>query len=140
MDSDNGFKMSDWIGQQKAWATAPPTLREIAAQYFLIPQTLEHDLVPSPYLPIAKMLDFTLPFQNKTATAPHPTQFFSLEAPDIGDQALMLRVRRLLIPDPKTVDKLLSSSRQAWLDGVQSVIYSHLSGTLTHFPLWILTY
>jgi hypothetical protein len=48
MDSDNGFKKSDWIGQQNAWASAPPALRKIAAQYFLIPQTLEHDLVPSP--------------------------------------------------------------------------------------------
>ncbi|KAJ7301999.1 hypothetical protein DFH08DRAFT_826997 [Mycena albidolilacea] len=41
MNSDNGFKRSDWIGQQKVWASAPPALRKMAAQYFLIPQTVE---------------------------------------------------------------------------------------------------
>jgi hypothetical protein len=91
MNSDNNFKKSDWIGQQKAWASAPPALRKIAAQYFLIPQTLEHNLIPSPYLPIAKLLEFTLPLQNTAATALHPTQFFSSDVPDIGDRALMLR-------------------------------------------------
>jgi hypothetical protein len=92
MNSDNSFKKSDWIGQQKAWASAPPALRKIAAQYFLIPQTLEHDLVPSPCLPIAKMLEFTLPLQNATATPLRPVHFFSSEAPGSDDQALMLRV------------------------------------------------
>ncbi|KAJ7920417.1 hypothetical protein B0H13DRAFT_2319468 [Mycena leptocephala] len=80
-------------------------------EYFLIPQMLEHDLVPSPYLPTAKMLEFTLPLQNATAAALHPTQFFSSEAPDLGDQALMLRVRRLPVPDLKTINKLLASCR-----------------------------
>ncbi|KAJ6530632.1 hypothetical protein B0H19DRAFT_1082364 [Mycena capillaripes] len=50
------FQKSDWIGQQKAWAAILPVLRKIAAQYFLIPQTLEHDLVPSPYLPSPEAL------------------------------------------------------------------------------------
>jgi hypothetical protein len=44
----------------------------------------------------------------------------------------MLRMRRLAIPDTRTINKLLASSRQSWLDGAQSVIYSHLGGeTLT---------
>ncbi|KAJ7936307.1 hypothetical protein B0H13DRAFT_2304026 [Mycena leptocephala] len=37
------------------------------------------------------MLEFTLPLQNATAAALHPIQFFSSEAPDLGDQALALR-------------------------------------------------
>ena len=47
----------------------------------------------------------------------------------------MLSVRRLPIPDSKTVNKLLASCRQTSLDGVQSVIYSHLRGSVTRFPL-----
>ncbi|KAJ6525397.1 hypothetical protein B0H19DRAFT_1084945 [Mycena capillaripes] len=85
MNSDNSFKKSNWIGQQNAWASAPPPLRKLAAKYFRIPQTLEHNLISSPYLPIAKMLEFTLPLQNATVTTLCPTQFFSSEAPDIGD-------------------------------------------------------
>jgi hypothetical protein len=35
MDSDNGFKKSNWIGQQRVWASTPPALRKIAAQYLI---------------------------------------------------------------------------------------------------------
>lgn len=141
MDTDNTFKKSEWIGQQRLWATAPPALKKIAAQWFMIPQELEYILLPSPYLPVAQMLEFLLPLQNATpATTNQPAQFFSTNVPDVSDEALMLRVRRLAIPDTRTINKLLASSRQSWLDGTKSVIYSHLGGSVTHFPLWILTY
>jgi hypothetical protein len=130
----------DCIAQGKMWASTSPRDRKIAADFFAIPQALEHELLPSPYLPIAQMLEFTLLIQNATTTASQPAQYFSMEAPDITDQALMLRARRLPIPDGKAINKLLACSRQCWLDGVQSVIYSHVGGVVTHFPLWILTY
>ncbi|KAJ7895546.1 hypothetical protein B0H14DRAFT_2333803, partial [Mycena olivaceomarginata] len=112
----------------------------MAAEFFLIPQELEHDLLPSPYLPIAKMLEFPLPLQNTAITGFQPAQFFSKALPDIADRDLLIRARRLPIPDAKTIHKLLESSRQRWLDGFRSVIYSHVGGAATHFPLWILTY
>ncbi|KAJ7321903.1 hypothetical protein DFH08DRAFT_1030560 [Mycena albidolilacea] len=52
----------------------------------------------------------------------------------------MIRARRLPIPDSKTVHKLAAGSRQSWLDGNQSIVYSHLGSNVTHFPLWILSY
>jgi hypothetical protein len=118
MDTENIFRKSEWIGQQKAWAAAPPRLRKMAAEFFLIPQKLEDDLLPSVHLPIAHMLEFCLPLQNPTTTV---IQLFSNNTPDISDQALILRVRRLPIPDSKTINKLVASSRQASLDGTQSV-------------------
>ncbi|KAJ7817683.1 hypothetical protein B0H14DRAFT_2267149, partial [Mycena olivaceomarginata] len=106
-----------------------------------LPQELEFELLPSPHLSIAKMLDFPLPLQNNLATATQPAQFFSINPPDIiTDKDLLIRIRRLPIPDSKTVHKLAACSRQAWLDGNQSVVYSHLGGNVTHFPLWILSY
>ncbi|KAJ6615316.1 hypothetical protein B0H10DRAFT_2041596 [Mycena sp. CBHHK59/15] len=117
MDTNNIFKKYDRIAQGKAGASTPPMVRKIAAEFFSIPQVLEHELLPSLYLPIAKMLEFTLPLQNATITAPQPAQYFSKAAPDITDEALMLRVRRLPLPDSKTVHKLLACSRQCWLDG-----------------------
>jgi hypothetical protein len=39
------------------------------------------------------------------------------------------------------VNKLVEFRRQAWLDGYQSVKYSHLHDSVTtHFPLWIITF
>ncbi|KAJ7870299.1 hypothetical protein B0H14DRAFT_3440132 [Mycena olivaceomarginata] len=46
MDTDNTFKKSEWIG---------PTAI-----------VLEYILLPSPYLPVAQMLEFLLPLQNAT--------------------------------------------------------------------------
>ncbi|KAJ7794835.1 hypothetical protein B0H14DRAFT_3496633 [Mycena olivaceomarginata] len=113
--------------------------KKIAAQWSLIPQELEHGILPSPFLSIAKLLEFPLPL-GSTAVAHQPAQYFSKSVPDITDDALILRVRRLPVPDRKTVNKLLANSRQCWLDGVQSVVYSHLGGgAVTHFPLWIIT-
>ncbi|KAJ7787318.1 hypothetical protein B0H14DRAFT_3505715 [Mycena olivaceomarginata] len=112
----------------------------MAAKYFTIPKELEFELLPSPHLSIAKMLDFPLPLQNNIITATQPTQFFSINRPDITDKDLMIRARRLPIPDSKTVHKLAACSRQSWLDRNQSVVYSHLGGDVTHFPLWILSY
>jgi hypothetical protein len=80
------------------------------------------------------------PPSREHVIAPQPTQYFSKSVRDITDEELILRVRRLPILAKKTVDKLLASSRQYWLDGVQSVVYSHLGGAVTHFPLWFLTY
>ncbi|KAJ6549876.1 hypothetical protein B0H19DRAFT_1264768 [Mycena capillaripes] len=140
MDVHQLFRRDEWITQGWSWATAPPGLKKIGAEFFMIPQVHEQELLPSPFLPIAKLLEFQLPLQNTTVTAPQPAQYFSTVAPDIDDTALMLRIRHLAIPDAKTVNKLLPCSRQCWLDGVQSVICSHLGGVVTHFPLWILTY
>ncbi|KAJ7803423.1 hypothetical protein B0H14DRAFT_2613366, partial [Mycena olivaceomarginata] len=122
---------SQWIGVQKKWASVSSWLKKLAAEYFLIPQELEADLIPSPYLCITELLAFPFPLQNAASIALQPAQFFSPIAPDIGDSEMMLRVRP---------SKLIASSRQSWLDGAQSVIYSHVGGSVTHFPPWILTY
>ncbi|KAJ6538683.1 hypothetical protein DFH09DRAFT_1323637 [Mycena vulgaris] len=115
MDTSKILKKTDWIGQGKAWASAPPVVRKIAPAFFSIPQELHGQLLPSAYLSIAKMLEFTLPLQSTPSTAPQPPQYFSSVAPDITDEALLLRVRRLPIPETK-----------------MSEIYSHLGGVAVH--------
>ncbi|KAJ7038756.1 hypothetical protein C8F04DRAFT_1255678 [Mycena alexandri] len=121
-------------------SSSPQFDAQIVAVVFAVPQELEFTLLPSPSLSIAKMLDFTLPLEHPSSNAPKPTQYFSKNAPDITDSDLLLRVRRLPIPDKKTVHKLQACSRQAWMDGAQSVMYSHLGGVESHFPPWIISY
>ncbi|KAJ6455448.1 hypothetical protein C8R45DRAFT_1188150 [Mycena sanguinolenta] len=111
------------------------------AHYFLIPQELEYDLLPSPHLSIATMLEFPLPLQSTRAiTGFQPAKFFNKNPPDINDRDLRIRLPRLPIPDAKTIHKLLAGSRQRFLDGFRSVLYSHVGGTASHYPLRILTY
>ncbi|KAJ7729874.1 hypothetical protein B0H14DRAFT_3518181 [Mycena olivaceomarginata] len=121
MDDYRTFKKSDWIAQGKAWASVPPSIKKIGGEFFSIPQVLEYELLPSPFLPIAKLLEFPLPLEG-TVAASQPAHGGVFQS------------------GRKDCAKLLANSRQYWLDGFQSVIYSHLGGAVTHFPLWILTY
>jgi hypothetical protein len=129
------YREWDWIAQGRAWATAPQGLKIIAKEFFVIPQAHELELLPSRYLPIAKLSEFPLPLQNGTVTAAQPAQYFSTVAPEIDDAALMLCIWRLPIPDQKTINKLLACSRRCWLNGMRSVVYSHIDGVVSHFPL-----
>ncbi|KAJ6449834.1 hypothetical protein C8R47DRAFT_336958 [Mycena vitilis] len=141
MATNDTPQKSDWIGQGKVWALTPPRIRRIAADVFRIPQEVEHELLPSPYLPIAQFTEFRLPLQNAAATSHLPSEYFSSTAPDaISDQAFLLRARLLSIPDAKTIHRLVACSRQHWLDGMQFIVYRHLNGDTTHFGPWILTF
>ena len=57
MDTENIFDNSDVT-------MVSVKLKKMVADYFLILQELELDLLPSPYLLIAKMLEFSLPLQS----------------------------------------------------------------------------
>lgn len=142
MSDDTAFKKSDWIGLGKPMASAPPMVRRAAKDAFTIPQSLHYILLPAPMLSIAEMLEFNLPvhFTPSSTGAPQP-QYFSKAAPDALDRNAVIRLRRLPIPEAKVVRRLVECSRQAWLDGFQSITYNHLSDTVvTHFPLLVLTY
>ncbi|KAJ6506599.1 hypothetical protein C8R45DRAFT_922781 [Mycena sanguinolenta] len=83
-------------------------LEKMVADYFLIPQELEFDLLPSPCLSIAKMLEFPIPLQSSVITGCQSAQFFSKELPDLTDSDLQIRLPRLPIPDAKTIHRLLA--------------------------------
>jgi len=54
---------------------------------------------------------------------------------------MLTRMRRLPIPSPSVVGKLVELKHQAWLDGYESVRYIHLCDAVTtHFPLWLVTF
>ncbi|KAJ7818718.1 hypothetical protein B0H14DRAFT_3739670 [Mycena olivaceomarginata] len=80
---NNTVNEVDWVAQGKFWASVHPRVKRMAVEYFTIPQELEFELLPSPHLSIAKMLDFPLPLQNNIITATQPAQFFSINRPDI---------------------------------------------------------
>ncbi|KAJ7848548.1 hypothetical protein B0H13DRAFT_2403975 [Mycena leptocephala] len=133
MDTDKLFKKSELIGHGKAWAATPPALRKVATEFFIVPQAFESSLLPSPFLSIAEMLEFPFPLQNTPSTAAGHAQFFSSSPADLFDDAVLLRVRRLPIPDTKTIHKLLHCDHQAWLDGAQSLRSGALSAN-KHWP------
>jgi len=47
------------------------------------------------------------------------------------------------MPEPTTIRQLVEFSRQAWLDGFQSIHYIHLADgaeMTTSFLMWVITY
>ncbi|KAJ6484820.1 hypothetical protein C8R45DRAFT_931258 [Mycena sanguinolenta] len=76
-----------------AWQLFTPPITDAEPVF----EELEFDLLPSPYLSIAKMLlvEFSLPLQNSAITGFLPAQFFSKELPDLTDSDL-----RICLPRP----------------------------------------
>ncbi|KAJ6628173.1 hypothetical protein B0H10DRAFT_2209841 [Mycena sp. CBHHK59/15] len=140
MTQETPFQLSDWIGQGKYMASAPPQIHKIAKENFEIPQSIHYDIIPSPMMSIAKALEFPMPLKCTPNDSPQPFQYFSMAAPDIMDKNTTIqRLRRLPIPEAKVIRKLAQHSQQAWLDGYQSVMYSHLGGVVAHYPLWLIS-
>jgi hypothetical protein len=92
---NNTVNEVDWVAQGKFWASVHPRVKRMAVEYFTIPQELEFELLPSPHLSIAKMLDFPLPLQNNIITATQPAQFFSINRQTSPSQRTS-RLRRMV--------------------------------------------
>ncbi|KAJ7834056.1 hypothetical protein B0H14DRAFT_3462322 [Mycena olivaceomarginata] len=101
----------DWIAQGKFWASVPPRIKRVAAEYFTLPQELEFELLPSPHLSIAKMLEFPLPLQNNLAMAAQPAQFFSINPPNIiTDKNLLIRMCTISEDDSDVAEEAFTES------------------------------
>ncbi|KAJ8594099.1 hypothetical protein M405DRAFT_858399 [Rhizopogon salebrosus TDB-379] len=140
MSANNVFKKTEWISMGKKWGDIPPHVERTAKQDFQIPDFIRAQMLPSPGISIKEMLDFTLPNTTATISSNTPVMFFSRNGPDAISQALLLRMRRLPTPMASVVGKLVEFRNQAWLDGYQSVKYTHLCDSVaTYFPLWLIT-
>ena len=50
-------------------------------------------------------------------------------------------MKRLPMPSASVTKKLVVATKQAWLDGFESVKYAHISTSVaTHFPLWLVMF
>ncbi|RDB15164.1 hypothetical protein Hypma_004858, partial [Hypsizygus marmoreus] len=131
------FHSMDWISQDKAYSDVPPFVKRAAKASFIIPASVHHDIIPAPTISIYQLAQFTLPTQiralgqkQKLVDTDH-TQFFCKKEPVSINENVLLRLRRLALPDTET----------AWLDGYKSVCYKHLSNCIeTLFPLWVITF
>ncbi|KAJ7841437.1 hypothetical protein B0H13DRAFT_2365756 [Mycena leptocephala] len=65
-------------------SAALPQVHRMAKEEFSLPQQFQFDLLPSPMLSLAKMVDFTVPLVCIPTGATQPTQYFSKAAPDHG--------------------------------------------------------
>ncbi|KAJ6622147.1 hypothetical protein B0H10DRAFT_2431921 [Mycena sp. CBHHK59/15] len=140
MTQETPFQLSNWIGQGKSMASALPRIHNIAKENFEIPQSIHYDIIPSPMMSIAKALEFPIPLECTSDDSPQPFQYFSMAAPDIMDKnTTVQRLRHLPILEAKVIRKLAQHSRQAWPNGSQSVMYSHLGGVVAHYPLWLIS-
>ncbi|THU75240.1 hypothetical protein K435DRAFT_881278 [Dendrothele bispora CBS 962.96] len=66
--------------------------------------------------------------------------FFSSEQSTETFENLLSRLENLPLSKPDTIRKLTTYSREAFIIGARSVLYAHLSGETTLFPLWIISW
>jgi hypothetical protein len=136
------------------WGSIPPRgfHKRAARVIFSIPVDISERILPSPVLSLKELTDFPLPPQSmkpppNSGTATQSSfgleSYFSKTTPSELSATIILKIRHLRIPETSHIKKLEEFSRQAWLDGFQSVCYAHLQDgatTVTYFPLWLITF
>jgi hypothetical protein len=134
------FDALDWISQGKTWATVPGLVKSAGQKVLEIPACFEPRILPPPNISIRAMLNFPVPTPQLNDDA-NMAAFFKKDPPDDITERTLLQLRHLATPGPKVVSKLIDRAPQAWLDGYQSVVYSHLQSSVsTHYPLWVVSF
>ncbi len=140
------FKPDEWIKKGKMWSKVPPLVRCATTQALAIPPSIHSELFPDG-TSLRGLINFRMPaFQPEAQGNSHldiRSRFLSAEASHNLGALTISQLHRLPVPDIKTIQRLYDESRQAWLDGMCSVQYSHLSKggkTCTLFPLFVVSY
>ncbi|EMD36523.1 hypothetical protein CERSUDRAFT_95818 [Gelatoporia subvermispora B] len=136
-----GFKAQDWIGCGKDFKTAPDFVREAFNAQLLIPQPLEAILLPGSSASIRTLLSTKLPTIHDAlnrSTSLALQQFFSRGGPPVP--APLDYLRTLPIPSQELVKSLIDVAGMEWIDGKQSIMYSHTDVSEEVFLLWVLTF
>jgi hypothetical protein len=137
--------MTSWqsksVSLGKKWGDIPPVVKCAGKKEFLIPTNIGAKILPPPGLAIQKMLALALPIQGTTVNSIDPMNLFSRDAPELITEASLSRLRQLSMPTPLMVGQLVEFQGQAWLDGFQSIRYTHLSDAVTsHYPFWLVSF
>ncbi|KAF8187850.1 hypothetical protein K438DRAFT_1764560 [Mycena galopus ATCC 62051] len=90
--------------------------RGLPVDFTAVAVTARAAALPSEFLLVAKMLEFTVPLESPAKGAWQPAQYFSTNAPDTSDGNTVSCLRRPPIPELKVIKKVLAYGEQAWLD------------------------
>ncbi|KAJ3787771.1 hypothetical protein GGU10DRAFT_414740 [Lentinula aff. detonsa] len=123
------------------WSTATKDEQKCATIVFRIPPQAKRTLFPSRRGSIWDLLEFELP--SSTPSLPPPTdynQFFSSLTPSDLSPDLLDKLWKLPLPAVQAIQQLNNLSREHWMKGAKSVLYSHVTGEETLFPLWVISY
>ena len=131
---------NEWCTQGRTWDAIPQSMKQVAEQILQVPKDLASALLPSLHLSINAMLKFHLSNSIPSLPTSNTQLYFSHKQPDFLNDILVLSLKHLLIPPASIIQKLSTDAPQTWLDGYNSVKYTHLAEkTATYFPLWIVT-
>src|SRR4051794_39774899 len=118
--------LANWLCMGKKWSEVPSHVEHAGKAAFRIPSKMEAHVLPSQTVSVRSMLEFTLPSSQAPNNSPDISTFFKKESPHGMTQSTLMRLRRLSLPSPSVVGKLVDIGYQAWLDGYQSIQYTHL--------------
>jgi hypothetical protein len=102
----------------------------------IVPQEFYAQILPSPKLPVLKLIQFHLPLLLPSRTFPATNDFFDTQPPNTSDIA---KIQALPSPPQSVVDALKKNLLHAISARNRSIMPAHSISSGT-YPLWIITY
>lgn len=102
----------------------------------IVPQEFYAQILPSPKLPVLKLIQFHLPLLLPSRTFPATNDFFDTQPPNTSDIA---KIQALPSPPQSVVDALKKNLLHTISAGNRSITPAHSISSGT-YPLWIITY
>jgi hypothetical protein len=101
-----------------------------------IPLQWKDTILPPQSLSVLDFLNFPLPMAMQSTTFTGPSQYFSMETPNISN---IQQIHDLPMPPKSVVDALLAAIQD--VEGMRSIMPSHIGPTDSRrFPVWIVQY
>jgi hypothetical protein len=117
-----------------SWGSIPPRgfQKRAARLVFAIPGGLYGTLLPLPDLSLKGLTDFPFPPQSTIHSKVGLALYFSKDVPMDISPIILLKLQRLLMPEPTIIRQLVEFSRQAWLDGFHRAAHRPFYGYGRH--------
>jgi hypothetical protein len=136
--SDTIFLAESWRRQGKLFTDAPAVVKAAFQAACVLPTVVKALVLPSDHASVSALVHVELPSVTNVDPIPNPLSYFQ-DLPPPSNTGFLTLLKTLPIPPPNQIKLLQEHAGQAWLDGKQSLMYSHTDNPHL-FSFWIVTF
>lgn len=129
----------------RQWTDASAEERLAAKNDFLVPKHIRKEYLPQKTINFLDLVNFQLPNLNFSKASPslQLDSFFSRDKPTVEGSEAVDQLWTISLPPHSIVRHLQNASREAWINGYQSVVLAHIPESTDlgeeRYPMWVIT-